>query len=73
MDNRAKRFSVTSGAGQKPVSIRSIQEHLVQRVDILTELCKALVDEVDPAKRAKLMGILQVIQNLDVDEESRYG
>jgi len=60
-----------SGAGCKPVSLKSAQEHLEARVKVLTTLCKELVALTAPHERARLMSILQIIVNTDVDEESR--
>ena len=70
MDNSERSVQVT-GLGTKPVSLKSVQEHLQQRVDILTQVCEALVMESVPVQRARLMAMLAVISNLDVDPESR--
>ena len=71
MDNSFKKARIVSMAGSKPVSLGSTQKYLVQRVDILSTICVALVMEESPHNRARLMGMVAMIQNLDVDDESR--
>ncbi len=59
-------------AGGKPPSLQSLLAQAHARIDIVARVCAAVVEEQNPSSKAKLLGMLSAIANLDVDEDSRH-